>query len=278
MPATRSRSYGSAARLAAARISRSGVKDKHKAEPIDPDDDHDSPDQLDRSAYRATKNEVGVFTTPGYSDAIKPLWRFKDATEAAKSAEAIWGRFEGYRDQRDFIGMDICRKFIQMGRTRSLRYALRPGGRKYDPSTGKERQRTGQVYDQGKLDGAGVYEAWLARCWDDEAYKELWDEWRDGARPSPLASAGSVEVYEREEKKAGEGVGEFDAVKRAHNGSESSDSSTSAELRVKGERRRSSDGEKPGGKAGTKNTKNTKKNGQRHDDRVKAEGPGTSGD
>ncbi|WVW83044.1 hypothetical protein I302_105061 [Kwoniella bestiolae CBS 10118] len=132
------------------------------------------------SDYAATKNEVGVFTTPGYSEDIKPLWRFKTAEEAKKSAEGIWKLFEGYREKNDFVGMDICRKFIQMGRTRSLRYALRPGGKKYDTSTGKEQKRTGKVYDQGKLDGANVYEGWLDKCWGDEAYKKAWEDWKEG--------------------------------------------------------------------------------------------------
>ncbi|WWC89987.1 uncharacterized protein L201_004917 [Kwoniella dendrophila CBS 6074] len=132
------------------------------------------------STYHATKNEVGVFTTPGYSDDIKPLWRFKNAEEAKKSAESIWERFERYREKDDFVGMDICRKFIQMGRTRSLRYALRPGGRKYDEKTGKENKRTGKVYDQSKLDGANIYESWLDKCWNDEQYKKAWENWKDG--------------------------------------------------------------------------------------------------
>ncbi|WVF72191.1 hypothetical protein IAT40_007003 [Kwoniella sp. CBS 6097] len=136
--------------------------------------------KLGPKSYKATKNEVGVFTTPGYSDDIKPLWKFKNAEEAGKSAKAIWSRFEGYRDQGDFIGMDICRKFIQMGRTRSLRYALRKGGRKYDPSTGEEKERTGKVYDQGKLDGANIYEKWLDRCWANEEYSRAWEEWKQG--------------------------------------------------------------------------------------------------
>jgi hypothetical protein len=125
--------------------------------------------------------------------------------------------------------MDITRKFIQMGRTRSLRYALRKGGVKYDygdgdgdetktgvkaetsgkeqpggersredesreakPERNTERQldahghrlggteipRTGEVFDQGKLDGAGVFERYLERCWEDEVYKDAWEEWR----------------------------------------------------------------------------------------------------
>ena len=35
-------------------------------------------------------------------------------------------------EQRDFIGMDMCRKFLEMGFTRSRRYANHRDGKKYD--------------------------------------------------------------------------------------------------------------------------------------------------
>ena len=37
-----------------------------------------------------------------------------------------------YRDEEDFIGMDMCRKFLEMGFTRSRRYANHRDGKKYD--------------------------------------------------------------------------------------------------------------------------------------------------
>lgn len=40
--------------------------------------------------------------------------------------------------------MDTARKFIQMGRTRSLRYALRPGGRKYAYVSGEDKGNKGE--------------------------------------------------------------------------------------------------------------------------------------
>ncbi|KAK8869765.1 hypothetical protein IAR55_000333 [Kwoniella newhampshirensis] len=150
--------------------------------------------------YHATRNEVGVFTTPPYSEAIKPLWRFQDSVVARASAEAIWERFERYRDQEDFVGMDITRKFLQMGRTRSLRYALRPGGRKYSASTGEEMARTGKVYDEEKRKGAGVFEGYLDRCWRDEVYQEAYDEWaKEGKKAKVVNGKGkSVERPERD--------------------------------------------------------------------------------
>ena len=77
--------------------------------------------------------------------------------------------------------MDTARKFLQMGRTRSLRYALRRGGKKYDHTPNGEREeipRTGEVYDEEKLRGAGVFEGFLGRVWEDAVYLGNWEEWR----------------------------------------------------------------------------------------------------
>jgi hypothetical protein len=82
--------------------------------------------------------------------------------------------------------MDISRKFLQMGRTRSLRYALRKGGKKYKiPSIGHfshtgqdEIPRTGEVYDEGKLKGAQIYERHWKKCWDDEIYVKAFEAWK----------------------------------------------------------------------------------------------------
>ena len=40
-----------------------------------------------------------------------------------------------YRDEKDFIGMDMCRKFLEMGFTRARRYANHNSGRKYKKGT-----------------------------------------------------------------------------------------------------------------------------------------------
>jgi len=40
-----------------------------------------------------------------------------------------------YRDGKDFIGMDMCRKFLEMGFTRARRYANHNSGRKYKKGT-----------------------------------------------------------------------------------------------------------------------------------------------
>ena len=37
-----------------------------------------------------------------------------------------------YKKEKDFVGMDMCRKFLEMGFTRARRYANHRDGKKYD--------------------------------------------------------------------------------------------------------------------------------------------------
>ena len=39
-----------------------------------------------------------------------------------KSSNKIYAMYLDYRDNKDFIGMDMCRKFLEMGFTRARRY------------------------------------------------------------------------------------------------------------------------------------------------------------
>ena len=51
---------------------------------------------------------------------------------AEESAAKISELYDQYKEQDDFVGMDMARKFLQMGYTRATRYAKHKGGRKYD--------------------------------------------------------------------------------------------------------------------------------------------------
>jgi Domain of unknown function (DUF4385) len=42
---------------------------------------------------------------------------------ARVSANKIYKMFLGYKAQEDFVGMDMARKFLQMGYSRASRYA-----------------------------------------------------------------------------------------------------------------------------------------------------------
>lgn len=75
---------------------------------------------------------MGVLTAEPYKSEILPYWRFATPEIAEQSAEKILSMFYKYKEHNDFVGMDMARKFLQMGYTRSRRYANHAGGKKYD--------------------------------------------------------------------------------------------------------------------------------------------------
>ena len=82
--------------------------------------------------YRTGKGEQGVLLVEPYKTEILPHWKFKTPAIASKSAKKIYSLFLHYKKEGDFIGMDMARKFLQMGYTRSRRYANHKSGKKYD--------------------------------------------------------------------------------------------------------------------------------------------------
>ncbi|MDX5419943.1 MAG: DUF4385 domain-containing protein, partial [Hymenobacteraceae bacterium] len=81
--------------------------------------------------YRIGKGEQGVLLVEPYKSEILPHWRFKTPEIARESSEHIFGLFLDYVRQKDFVGADMARKFLQMGYTRSRRYANHRTGQKY---------------------------------------------------------------------------------------------------------------------------------------------------
>ena len=92
----------------------------------------DFKDEGTRKLYRIGRGEQGVLLVRPYTNDICAHWRFKTPTEAVESANHIFGMYLDYRDEKDFIGMDMARKFLEMGWTRSRRYANHHTGKKYD--------------------------------------------------------------------------------------------------------------------------------------------------
>jgi len=82
--------------------------------------------------YRVGRGEEGVLIAEPYKRELLPLWRFKTPEVAKASSTALWKAFVAYRRARDFVGMDMARKYLQMGFTRARRYANHRTGRKYD--------------------------------------------------------------------------------------------------------------------------------------------------
>ena len=95
----------------------------------------DFTDEETRKLYRIGRGEQGVLLVRPYTNDICAHWRFKTPDEAVESSNHIFGMYLDYRDEEDFIGMDMCRKFLEMGFTRARRYANHNSGRKYKKGT-----------------------------------------------------------------------------------------------------------------------------------------------
>ena len=92
----------------------------------------DFTDEETRKLYRIGRGEQGVLLVRPYTDDICAHWRFKTPEIAVESSNKIFAMYLDYRDEEDFIGMDMCRKFLEMGFTRSRRYANHRNGKKYN--------------------------------------------------------------------------------------------------------------------------------------------------
>ena len=95
----------------------------------------DFTDEETRKLYRIGRGEQGVLLVRPYTNDICTHWRFKTPDEAVRSSNKIFAMYLDYRDEKDFIGMDMCRKFLEMGFTRARRYANHNSGRKYKKGT-----------------------------------------------------------------------------------------------------------------------------------------------
>ena len=80
----------------------------------------DFTDSETRKLYRIGRGEQGVLLVRPYTDDICAHWRFVDETTARKSSTKIYSMFCEFRRRKDFIGMDMARKFLEMGFTRAF--------------------------------------------------------------------------------------------------------------------------------------------------------------
>jgi Domain of unknown function (DUF4385) len=109
--------------------------------------------------YQIGRGEQGVLLVEPYKSEILPYWRFKTPEIAKRSAEKIYSLFLEYKADHDFVGMDMARKFLQMGYTRARRYANHKTGRKYAPGT---KIVLPQEEDPIKAQSAKIfYEKWI---------------------------------------------------------------------------------------------------------------------
>ncbi len=128
--------------------------------------------------YRVGKGEQGVLICEPYKSEIVKYWKFKTESDAVKSSKKILAIFRRHLKKNDFVGADLARKFLQMGFTRSRRYANYRGGIKYD-KTQDYKQNERNTGDPEKVKSAAVfYAAWqLAEA--TPRYAKLKKAWRE---------------------------------------------------------------------------------------------------
>lgn len=137
--------------------------------------------------YQVGKGEQGVLLIEPYKSELLPYWRFRTPKEAEKSAKRIFRQFQIYKKDEDFIGMDMARKFLQMGYTRSRRYANHRSGKKYagpvpeklkGVSGAHGREELPHEEDPMKADSAKIFYKYWQKLESDAAYIKLKEEWK----------------------------------------------------------------------------------------------------
>ena len=129
------------------------------------------------SRYRIGRGEQGVLLVRPYTDDICQHWRFKTIQEARVSSHRIYVMYMVYRENRDFVGMEMCRKFLEMGFTRARRYANHADGKKYD-AEGNVKPQEPDALTSEKAISASIFKKVRDEVAYDPIYKAMRTEWR----------------------------------------------------------------------------------------------------
>ena len=143
-----------------------------------PYEDLDFTDEETRKLYRIGRGEQGVLLVRPYTNDICAHWRFVDETTARDSSAKIYQMFLGFKTKGDFIGMDMARKFLEMGFTRARRYANHASGRKYDEVSGDTRPQEKDWRTNEKSKAAAVFKKVRDLAAYDQTYQQMRREWR----------------------------------------------------------------------------------------------------
>ena len=130
-----------------------------------------------RKLYRIGRGEQGVLLVRPYTNDICTHWKFRTPEIAVKSSNRIFGMYLDYRDQKDFIGMDMCRKFLEMGFTRARRYANHNSGKKYD-SEGNVRPQEPDHATSKYAKSAKIFKKVRDIVAKSDTYVKMRKEWR----------------------------------------------------------------------------------------------------
>lgn len=138
--------------------------------------------------YRVGRGEEWVLSALPYKSEILPHWKFKTPDVAEISAKKIYQMFLGYLNAGDFVGADMARKFLQMGYTRSRRYANHRSGKKYAGAVPKELRGISGAHgravlppeiDEEKAESASRFYAYYQRAKENPQYQQMLKEHKE---------------------------------------------------------------------------------------------------
>ena len=127
--------------------------------------------------YRIGRGEQGVLLVRPYTDLLCPLWRFRTPAAAEESASKLLQAYRLYKLKGDFIGMDMCRKFLEMGFTRSRRYANHKDGKKYKDGKILPQEKDWATNEKAK--SATIFKRYRDMVTTDKVYITMRKNWRE---------------------------------------------------------------------------------------------------
>ena len=127
--------------------------------------------------YRIGRGEQGVLLVRPYTNDICKYWKFRTPKIAEESAKTIYKMYLDYREKSDFVGMDMCRKFLEMGFTRARRYANHRDGKKYDKNR-KVKPQEPDAMTCHFAESATIFREFRNRVTKDDKYISMRKNWR----------------------------------------------------------------------------------------------------
>ncbi|MES2675755.1 MAG: DUF4385 domain-containing protein [Pseudomonadota bacterium] len=135
--------------------------------------------------YRTGIGEQGVLLVEPYKSEILPHWKFKNPELAKISSQKIYDLFKQYLHADDFVGADMARKFLQMGYTRSRRYANHKSGKKYDGPVPVDKKGQSGAHGREILPGTPDH----IKAESAEIFYKVWQKARNNKKYQAMLNA-----------------------------------------------------------------------------------------
>ena len=97
--------------------------------------------------YKKSRGSQGVYTVSPYKDILLPMFKFDTPSNASRSAKLIFDKYLDYRKDNDYIGMDMARKYLVLGKKMSQRFYKNAGGKKNQKRGGRKKLKISKLFD-----------------------------------------------------------------------------------------------------------------------------------